>query len=647
MGRGLLSGLFWGGAASMVALIIASLYFPMRDLANRQAEDTVRTEVERAETTPGRPLLADPPPPAPAAEVADAAPADPAPVPGTEPAPEIETRTENPPAEIAQAAPLSPPSIPEEPQGVPDVPDTASRTVTPQSTSTPPSLEASAPESTASEAPASPAANSPSEAFAARPTIPQTPDAGAAPVTEAAPLPTTLPEPEAVDDLPEPSVAPAPSVPAQDSRLALAAIPAPLPELPERPAGPVPPGAPGSSPMPDLSQILTPAVIGETPVADSEAAKADPIPNPTGFAPFAPPVSQDAPATPELRLSALTRPITEGPPAPREAPELQPDLAPTETAPEDEGGVEVAPETAPIQDAPPQEDRVAGLQTAPRPSETVTERSLPRRIVVGGATDGVSRLTANRLGAGSRLPQIGAVDEVPEAVTPEPSEGSPDAALGALARNAQPWEGAGAPTAVVLQATSADRSIADILAGISAPLSVALDPSWPDAPARAATLREAGHEVLITLTGLPPRPRARDIDVALNAHIARLPEAVGVFLPSDAPIGNDRDLLSHLATRLSQTGHGLVAEPRGLNVLDQIARSEGAALASIDSVLSSQQPQTQTTRALDRAVFDASRAGTFVVLAQTQADILIALQNWTQASGENLAPVSAIMLAGS
>lgn len=685
MGRGLLSGLFWGGVASMVVLIVVSLYYPMRELAGSRslapapeplAESAAEATPQAARPDPepepevapsaSRPLLADPPPPAAGAELSDTPPDAPSPVTTSDAAPELAERPEDTP--VGAADPVRP-VLPDTAQNVPSTPAPAAPTTTPEAAPAPEALAPSV-QPTEPDAPAAPPpAPAPSEFAAAPSAIVPAPPQEAAPQAEAAPAPTVLPTPDAAEAI----AAPAPPPQGGPARVPIAAVPAPLPDLPERPGGPVPPGAAGRAPVPDTARIAMPALIGETPMPDTEAAQAGEVPDGLGLPPFSGAPEQTVPAQPDLRLAALTRPITEGPPLPRAVPtpaqseapapdqpaETAPDAVPATPAPDDNPAPAPArPQpgfviTQPSEDPP--EDPIARLQPAEseqpeQPEQAAPARTLPRRIVVGGegAQDGASRLSA-RFGASNRLPQIGAAPEPdggPPAEDVQP-EGSDDRPVGALARNAQPWDGAGPRAAIVLQATGPDRAITEILAGIPLPLAVALDPSWPDADARAEALRTAGHEVLITLTGLPPRPELRDLDVALNAHIARLPGAVGVYLPPDSPVGNDRELLTHLAARLTQTGHGLVAEARGLSVLAQIARSEGTALAAVDDVLMPQAPAVEAARALDRAMFEAARGGSFLLLGQTRADTLIALQDWTRSAEAGLAPVSAILLEDS
>jgi polysaccharide deacetylase 2 family uncharacterized protein YibQ len=644
----------------MVALLLASIYFPMRDLANRQdaAERQAERAVEPAPSQPdSRPLLADPPPPAPAADVADAPPPEPEAPAAAAREPVIAQRTED--APVAPAEPMRPqaPALPDTAQAAPDAAPPAAPTVTPETAPAPaePDLAQAAPEPT--PALPQPQAAPPVPGLANRPSaISPAPAADPAPIAEAAPQPTALPAPDAAEDVAWPDPVPATAAPSGQA-LAVAAARAPVPaELPALPGGPIPPGAPGAAPLPDLAAIPVPGLPQETPVPDTEAARSEPAPAPAGFSAFRAPDARTAPEQPGVKLAALTQPIVDAPAEPRAeiaepTPQAQPVPGPApETQRLPQAGLpEPEPVPDPGADTPadsPASERFAGLQTAPRPAPSGT---LPRRLVVGGAEDGVSRLTARRIGTGTgtRLPQIGVTDdpapETPAALLPEGAEAPP---VGALARNAQPWEGTGPRTAIVLQATSPDRAITDILSGIDAPLAVALDPAWLEAPQRAQALRAAGHEVLILLTGLPPNPQPRDIDVALNSHIARLPEAVGVLLQSDSPVAASPALLSQLAARLAQTGHGLIAQPVGLNTVSRVARSEGMALAPVDMLLPEGRAETETVRALDRALFDASRQGSMVVLGQTRADTLIALRNWLGVPGNALAPISTVLLDG-
>lgn len=627
MGRGLLSGLFWGGAASMVALMAASLYFPLKDLSDRGV--TVRT-------APERPLLADPPPPPEGALIQDAAPETLA-TPGDEVAaldldrPEVTTPDQlqdtPPSAPSLSEARADPPTAPVAPVGLgPEVAETV------PGDATPPPADPESPAVAGRQA----ESGDPAQGPRALP-LP-------APHSDAAPA-------EALATLRAPPSAPSVDTGTAPLRQPLASLP---PDADAAPEGKSPAPA---WPMADLARQ----------VLEQPGAAPAPPEAPQGAAP-SPDVDTAAGAPPQLATSAgapeVTRPEADVPRlallAPADLP--LPPVMPSPVAPVPGTGdarVALEAETAPVSDPVPQE--VATAPAIPpgvgdgtnaddaadrRVALAVPAQELPRRLVLG---EGQS-FAARGPGLSGRIPRIG---ETPAAVT-APAAAVPEddpAPVGALERNALDFD---IPTeaprlSVVLRATSDARAITDVLARLAAPVAVALDPTWPDAPARAAELRGAGHEVLITLTGLPDAAEPRDIDTALAAHIARLPGAMGVWLPETSPAYRDRALTRHLAEVLNDTGHGLVAPLSGLDAVGQEARVAGLPALSVARRLGGAgEGQDALQRALEQGALRAGADGSAVLMGETRTDTLMALRDWADRQEDStlaLAPVSALLLA--
>ncbi|MDD9715361.1 divergent polysaccharide deacetylase family protein [Dinoroseobacter sp. PD6] len=605
MGRGILSGLFWGGAASMIVLMAASVYFPLRDISDRTAPRApVRENV----------LLADPPPLPPGAEVQPSV---------AEPEPPVTTDR--------VAAPLQTPRPDSGPP--PDAPALGAPAVAEAPTAPPtdPAAPAGPGPELAETAPANVAQPAPGQAV---PTAPG-PDTPSATAPRMADAPPGLPVPGAVRDR------------APGEALAALQTPLPVPEVAQEPGDLTAPAAilpaPGARQIgeaatrtPDRpADLPVPGTAAEPPVAPAPVAP----PRPPELAaepsmPSGPPepvelARPDSPP-PRLALAPADLPLPPVAAAPMEASE-----PPVPAA----GSLPADPRPAADTPAPPADDRRTALVVPPR--------ELPRRLVLGSDQSFGTRGP----GLSSRIPRIGetaAVAEAEDALTPEPEVPAP---LGALARNALPFEGAeGVPRlALVLRATSDARAITDVLSRIADPVAVALDPTWPEADARAAELRAAGHEVLITLTGLPDPVEPRDIDTALAVHIARLPGAMGVWLPRTSPVFDDRELLRHLVAVLADTGHGLVAPLSGLDAVGQEARAIGLPAISVGRVLGgSGEGEGALRRSLDQGALRAGADGQAVLLGETRAETLSALRDWSAAQDPDalrLAPISALLLA--
>lgn len=626
MGRGLLSGLFWGGAASMVALMAASLYFPLKDLSDRGV--TVRT-------APERPLLADPPPPPEGALIQDAAP-ETLVTPGDDVAaldldrPEIappdQLRDTPPAAPSLSETPADPPTAPLAPVGLgPEVAETAPEEATPRPADPagPAVAErqaqgggpAQGPRALAQPAPPSDAA--PTEALAALRELPSAPSVatGAAPLRQ--PLASLAPDADAAPE----GKSPVPAWPMADL----------VQQVLEQPgAAPPPPHAPqGAAALPEVD---TAAGARAQPAAATDATEViRPDTDAPRLALLAP---ADLPLPP-----VMPSPVAQVPGTGDARAALEAETAPVSDAPQE---VAAAPETPPGARDGTSADDAADRRVA----LAVPAQELPRRLVLG---EGQS-FTARGPGLSGRIPRIG---ETPAAVTaaaaPVPEEDP--APVGALARNALNFEGSpeSPRLSVVLRATSDARAITDVLARLAAPVAVALDPTWPEAPARAAELRGAGHEVLITLTGLPDAAEPRDIDTALAAHIARLPQAMGVWLPVTSPAYRDRALTRHLAEVLRDTGHGLVAPLSGLDAVGQEARVAGLPALSVARRLGAAgEGQDALQRALEQGALRAGADGSAVLMGETRTDTLMALRDWADQQDDSrfaLAPVSALLLA--
>ncbi|PKP79362.1 MAG: hypothetical protein CVT80_16460, partial [Alphaproteobacteria bacterium HGW-Alphaproteobacteria-2] len=149
------------------------------------------------------------------------------------------------------------------------------------------------------------------------------------------------------------------------------------------------------------------------------------------------------------------------------------------------------------------------------------------------------------------------------ATQPETNAAVEGPRLGALARNATPFEAGESPLMVVvlIDAGAAGADLA-LLGSIPFPVSFAVDPSGPGSDERAQALRAAGFEVLVRLpegpAGLPEGATPADVETALAAHEGVLPMAVAMLAPdADAPLAAPgplaRQMLAHLAPRFAAT----------------------------------------------------------------------------------------------
>ncbi len=496
------------------------------------------------------------------------------------------------PVPDAPAGAVTPAPVPAAPAEVPPVPKTESLPVTPSPSPVTPATGSKVPEA----APLAPAEASPAA----------TSDEAAAEPAPASPAPAEVAaNGDAATDATPPAAAPLPQVAPAPTPLAPApppeAIAVPLTDEVARAAdapGALAPVAPDDLPVPPAAPVAPPKVAtGSAPPpapAPSAAdplpvviAEAEPVPVPPGGQPPLPKVGADVP-----------------PPAP--------DPPPTPAAPKPRILTE---------DTPPADDTTATLAPEPR---------------LDGSVDGVVT---------GRLPRIGAP------APPEPAAVAPDGVGTPLERYARSFENPDQKplfSIILIDAGAADLD-RKALANLPFPVSFALDPMDPAAPANAAIYRAAGQEVLMLATGIPDGAIASDLEVSFAALGKRLPQAVAV-LDQPVPVFQDnRPLATQVVPILAAQGRGLVTWDAGLNAADQVARRDGLPSATAFRYLDGDGENADTVRRyLDRAAFRAAQEGRVVVIGQTRPETVEALLAWAlegRSASVALAPISAVLTA--
>ena len=483
--------------------------------------------------------------------------------------------------------------------------------------------------------------------------------------------PDAAPEAEATDPDSEAALDPAPG-PAPQSAVTGAEAEAVVLDAPARPAAPTE-GA-------GLSRIdLPPSAAVPAPPAEAPALDAAPS-QPDGAAP-SPEVATapETPAPPSLAMapSPLFSSVADGSAGgvvPRRMlmPQGEDTLAgiDTETAPEPDEASSVPDETPTVPDEAAQPDAAPEPGPAPDMASGGVDRSAPDDELEAGpdtatdtATDPEPDPAAPRRlpqvaapstspslpAATSRLPQAGLPE--PEAeVAPEPEEATEPDAPNALRDNAEDFEVApGSPLMAVVLIDDPEGTI-DVtsVSGFSFPVSFAIDPMRPDAAERAAEFRAAGHEVVILGAGaIPAGAGPGDVEVALAVARETMPQAVALMDDPGSRIQGDRPVLDATVGTLAETGHGLIAFPRGLNAAEETARRTGVPAATVFRLLDDEdQSAPVITRFLGRAAFAAAQEGAVVVVGHTRPDTVTALFSWALGSrteGVELAPVSAVL----
>lgn len=189
----------------------------------------------------------------------------------------------------------------------------------------------------------------------------------------------------------------------------------------------------------------------------------------------------------------------------------------------------------------------------------------------------------------------------------------------------------------------------DALKSFPYPLSFAVDASWSGAGAAMQAYRDAGFEVL-ALASLPENANATDTEVAMQAYFTAIPEAVAVMEQPGFGLQSNREASTQLARILSDSGHGLVLFPNGLNTTQKLIAREGVPSATVFRDFDAKgQNATVIRRFLDQAAFKAGQEkGGVIMVGRLRADTISALLLWglqDRAGQVALAPVSAVLQA--
>jgi uncharacterized protein len=352
------------------------------------------------------------------------------------------------------------------------------------------------------------------------------------------------------------------------------------------------------------------------------------------------------------------------------------DIAPPETEAPETGEVDVLdgsdPEDGTIVVPEVTEDPVVPEPVEPD-AETLTPDEMPETLPMIEATDTSEEPvteTPVEVPTETSDPNEGQLDQAPEAdpVDSSPAddaqpERAPEGQVqiptlnatigfdgGALQRNALdiPVDTSLPLFSIIMIDRSGSGMPLSEVAAYPAPLTVALDPVQPGAIEASEGYVASGHEVLILANSLPSDAAPLAAAAALTQLLNQMPAAVGVLLPPGSPFVRDATRASELTAILARSGHGLVSLPQGLDALGRAAAAADVPDAEVFRVLDSQDEGVPLmTRYMDRAVFQAARDGSVVVLGIVQPTTMEALNQWFEgrrAATVAVAPISKVML---
>jgi polysaccharide deacetylase 2 family uncharacterized protein YibQ len=220
-----------------------------------------------------------------------------------------------------------------------------------------------------------------------------------------------------------------------------------------------------------------------------------------------------------------------------------------------------------------------------------------------------------------------------------------------LERFAAPFDNPGDKPlmSIVLIDDGASPISLEALADFPYPISYAIDADWSGAARAAGEYRAAGLEVL-AMADLPPGAEAADTEVAMQATLDAVPEAVAVMEGTGTGLQDSRAATEQLVPILQESGHGLLLFPEGLDTARKLIAREGVPAVSIFRDIDAEgQNAAAIRRFLDQAAFKARQeAGGVVVVGRLRAETVSALLLWglqDRANSVALAPVSAVLRA--
>ncbi len=188
----------------------------------------------------------------------------------------------------------------------------------------------------------------------------------------------------------------------------------------------------------------------------------------------------------------------------------------------------------------------------------------------------------------------------------------------------------------------------DQLAQFKVPVSVAINPDWPDAPARAEQWRAAGFDVLLQSPQLADASDLGAIDSLLQAHILRVPQALGVVDMPQGGFQGNRRLAGQIVKGLGHVGAALVTFDGRINAAHEIALGASLPAAVVfRDIDAAHEDAEMITRYLERAAFKAAQTGQIVVAGRVSPQTIAALGQWLAGDWAGqlaLAPISAVLL---
>ncbi|MFU8865675.1 MAG: divergent polysaccharide deacetylase family protein [Rhodobacterales bacterium] len=443
---------------------------------------------------------------------------------------------------------------------------------------------------------------------------------------------------------------------------------------------PRPDTAPDTAQAPALSGQSSPTVAA-LPQADRDPA-ATPLADQSAESIAAPSIAIDAPTPVPMAESSAPRsaaPAEPQSPAPREADARRATSIPIiSTGPDQPDQAQAAADEGPSSDAPrrpfsggvaespsaPAEEQtgMAALSPLPTPEPAPRRQALPviepsPPAVMPDQTGPTAPVAVPDMAPATR-PSIGRpatslVDRPAPATEAEAEPTGPDTPFH---RNAVPFDDPeGRPRLSIILIDRGDSVIdASALQDFPYPLTFAVDAARPDAEEAAARYRDAGFEVM-ALVDLDPESTPQDAEIAIEASLAAVPDAVAVMEGDATGFQARREVADQVTAILLDRGYGLVMMPNGLNTAQKLAAKNGVPSATVFRDFDGAgQDAAAIRRFLDQGAFkagqreaiDGTEDESVIMMGRLRPDTISALLLWglqDRARRVALAPVSAVL----
>lgn len=255
-------------------------------------------------------------------------------------------------------------------------------------------------------------------------------------------------------------------------------------------------------------------------------------------------------------------------------------------------------------------------------------------------SSGTSLPTVRRAGVATESSPSDAPEEVVEEEVTEETKDGP-----ALQRFASAFENPdGSPViSVVLLHVGTQPLGSDVLLALPAHVSFAVDANAANVAGTAQAYRDAGREVVL-VPSLPEGAAPQDVEQAMQVNLSKVPEAVAIMDISGSNFQSDRSAVRQVVDVVSDTGHGLITFPRGLNTAHQEAQRANVPTGLIfRDVDGDNESQEEIRRALDRAAFRARQNEGVILVGTTSDTTIAAIVEWAlgnRAASVSIAPIS-------